>query len=272
MNPRMTFATLMLSLLAACATGAVGAPSVPPSPTRGGATPSDADLDILFMGNSHTAHNDVPGMVAALVRAARPGRTVSTAVAPGWMFLEERARDAASLAVLRSRRWDYVVLQAQAISQSGRYAYPTSGAEQLVRLARQVGAVPVLFAEWPRAGVAEAQTIYDKYVSIARKEPACVAPVPQAFALASERARTIALYADDGNHSGPAGAFLASLILAATMADLSPGALPEVGGLKIDAGTQARLRAIAAEAVQVVAPRRWCPTDTPMQSIAPARS
>jgi hypothetical protein len=179
------------------------------------------------------------------------------------MFLEERSSDPGSLRLLQGRPSDYVVLQAQAISQSGRFSYPTSGAEKLVRMTRHGGALPVLFAEWPRAGVAEAQTIYDTYVSIARKEPACVAPIPQAFALARTRAPEITLYADDGNHSAPAGAFLASLLLAATIADVSPGALPELRELKVDARTQARLREIATEAVQAVAPRRWCPPASP---------
>ncbi len=271
MNQRMTFAILTLALLVACASGAAGPSVAPNARAPVGPTPADADLNILFMGNSHTTHNDVPGLVAALVRAAAPGRSVAATVAPGWMLLEERAGDRGSLASLRGRRWDYVVLQAQALSQSGRFSYPTSGAEQLVRMTRQLGAVPVLFAEWPRAGIAESQTIYDTYVSIARKEPACVAPIPQAFALARTRAPTIRLYADDGNHSSPAGALLASLVLAATMADISPGALPELDGLEVDGGTQAHLRELAAEAVQAVAPRRWCPTAPPMPSSGPGR-
>lgn len=259
MNLRSVFATLMLSLLVACRGGAGGPLSVPQrSP---GVTTTSADIHILFLGNSHTTLNNVPGMVTAMVRAGTPGKSVSTTEAPGWMILEERASDPGSLALLQSRRWDYVVLQAQAISQSGRFSYPTTGAEQLVRMSRQVGAVPVLFAEWPRAGVAESQTIYDRYVSIAMNEPACVAPIPQAFDLARTRVPTISLHADDGNHAAPAGAFLASLILAATITGVSPDTLPAIAGLQVDAGSQASLRGIATETVESIAPRRWCPGD-----------
>jgi len=41
-------------------------------------------------------------------------------------------------------------------------------------MSRQASALPVLFAEWPRAGILETQTVYGKYVSIAMKKRACV--------------------------------------------------------------------------------------------------
>ena len=62
----------------------------------------------------------------------------------------------------------------------------------------------------------------------------------------------------DGNHSAPAGAFLAALILYATITTLSPLDLPPLPQLGIDADTQAVLRAIAAETLQTVPPRQWC--------------
>ena len=215
------------------------------------------------MGNSHTAVNNVPGMVAAMVRAAKPGKTVAATEAPGSMHLDERADDAATLALLQNQRWNYVVLQAQNYSLSGEFFYPTTGAEKLVRLSRQAGALPVLFAEWPRVGIAETQIIYGKYVSIAMKEPACVSPIPQAFDLARARFPLITLHAADGNHSAPAGAFLASLVLFATITGLPTTDLPDVPALGVDADTQLKLRGIANETVQTVAPRLWCPADRP---------
>jgi len=210
------------------------------------------------MGNSHTSNNGLPKMVEAMVAAARPGKSVAAVEAPGWMFLSERANDAASLDLLRHGTWASVVLQAQEYSTSGLFSYPTDGAEALVRMTTQAHAVPVLFPEWPRRGIDESQRIYDLHVSIARDTPACVAPIPQAFDRAVARYPDIDLYAADGNHSSPAGAFLAALVIANTMTGYSPTQLPAFAQFGIDNATQERLRGIAAETVAATPPRQWC--------------
>lgn len=211
------------------------------------------------MGNSHTTVNRLPAMVEAMVRAANPGKTVAALEAPGWMFLEERSVDAASLASLRAGGWKAVVLQAQKYSTSGQLSYPTTGAEALVRETRAAGALPILFPEWPRLGVEETGRIYELHVSIAMREPACVAPVGQAWDLALMRHPNLVLHNPDGNHSAPAGAFLAALVIAATFTQASPSAMPFLPGFGVDAETQALLRAAAADTVAAVPPRRWCP-------------
>jgi hypothetical protein len=230
-------------------------PPPPPPPTVTG------EISLLFMGNSHTTVNNLPGMVVEIVRAANPGRTVQAVVSPSWMFLEERAADAASLELVRGNRWTYVVLQAQKYSESGRFDYPIEGAVALVRLARTVGALPILFPEWPRRGIDETQRIYDLHVSIARREPACVAPIPQAFDLAAARDATLVLHAADGNHSAPAGAFLAALVIAATTAGVVPDQLPALPIAGVEPAVQAQLRRAAAETVLAYRPRQWCPAD-----------
>jgi hypothetical protein len=213
------------------------------------------------MGNSHTVVNDVAGMVTAMLRAATPANGVSGVTAPGFMFLDERVQDAATLQLLRGRRWSVVVLQAQRSSASWTVDYPITGAVALVRMAREAGAVPILFPEWPRRGIVESHLLYNLYLSIAREAPACVAPVPQAFDLALARHPGLVLHAADGNHSSAAGAFLAALILAATATGASPASLPALPGIGVSDEDQARLRGIAAETVATYPPRQACPAD-----------
>ena len=232
---------------------------------RGGATsgppPVDADITLLFMGNSHTSTNGLSTMVADMVRAAKPGQTVASVEAPGWMCLEDRVHDAPSMDLLRSQNWNFVILQAQKYSTSGQFVYSTEEAKELIRVSRVQHAVPVMFPEWPLRNVAETQRIYDLHVSIAQAEPACVAPVGQAWDLALSRDGSLPLYADDGNHSRPAGAFLAALVLFATITGESPLDLPNLPQYPVDAAMQEMLRGIAAETVATVPPRMWCPND-----------
>lgn len=239
--------------------GSTVSPPPPPPPATTG-----AEISLLFMGNSHTSANAMPRMVAAMVRAARPTRNVTAVEAPGWMFLDERAADEASLRLLRSRQWTFVVLQAQKYSSSGAFEYSTDGAMQLVRMARAQSATPILFPEWPRYGIAETQRIFDLHLSIARAEPACVAPIPQAWDGALARFPQLTLHAADGNHSAPPGAFLAALVIAATMTGMPPAQLPFLPDLGVDSDTQALLRSVATETVLAYAPRLYCPQDPPL--------
>src|SRR5215510_11915585 len=95
-------------LLAACGSGGSDSPSASPAlppPAPPPPTTVSADITLLFFGNSHTSVNNVPGMVADMVRAARPGRTVGYYVSPAWMFLEERASDPSAQALLAGQDW-----------------------------------------------------------------------------------------------------------------------------------------------------------------------
>jgi hypothetical protein len=243
---------LALALL----TGSCGGGSL----TGDASVATDADITVLMMGNSHSAVNDLPAQLQAMLRAGLPGRTVAVTLAPGWMFLDERLADPASTALLRSRTWTAVVLQAQKYSTSGRYTYSTGEAEQWVQMARAVGALPVMFPEWPRRGVDETDRIHDLHVLIAQAQPACVAPIGQAWDLAAQRHPSLALHDRDGNHSAPAGAYLTALVLYATTTGGSPLALPALSN-GVATEVQADLRQVAADTVQAFPPRRHCPAD-----------
>jgi hypothetical protein len=241
-------------LLGACVDG--GNPTGPPD-VEG----STADVPMLFMGNSHASLNNLQGMVESMIAPSFPGETVEAVEAPGWMFLEERVDDRASMTLLGKQDWRYVVLQAQKYSTSGCCTYSTEEAKFLIRSAREKNAVPILFPEWPRLGVDETHTIYDLHVSIANVEPACVAPIGQAWDLSLQRHPGLVLHAPDGNHSNEGGAFLAALILAATLTGDSPLDVPVLAGFGVDEDTQALLRAVAADTVVAWPPRQHCPED-----------
>jgi hypothetical protein len=254
-------ALLLAWILAGCGgSGSGGGDPLPPPPPA----PVSGEISLLFFGNSHTSANGLTEMAGAMVRAARPGRTVRVVEAQTWMFLDERATDAASLDLLRSRQWTFVVLQAQKYSSSGLFDYPITGAVALVRAARAQGATPILFPEWPRSGIAETQRIFDLHVSIARAEPACVPPIPQAFDAALARYPQLTLHAADGNHSAPAGAFLAALVIATTMTGTPPTQLPFLAEFPVDGSQQALLRGVAAETTAAIPPRQYCPLDPPL--------
>jgi hypothetical protein len=175
------------------------------------------------------------------------------------MFLDERLGDAASLQLIRSRRWSVVVLQAQKYSTSGQFEYSTASQCDPARARgrRAAGDVPGMAA----TRRAETQRIYDLHATIASKTPACVAPVGQAWDLAQARHPGLALHAGDGNHAVPAGSFLAALVIASAITGKLPQDTPPLAQFGVDAKTQAALRAVATETVQTISPRLHCPAD-----------
>jgi hypothetical protein len=227
-------------------------PSPRPSPRADGVT------RLLFLGNSHTSRNDVPGTVELLLRGVEPDTQVVAVLGPGSMHLEERGVDAETIAAITGRSWDFVVLQAQNYSTSGCCSYPTTGAEALVHLARQQRAVPVLYAEWARRGIEETDRIIEAYQQITEQAPPCLPPVPEAFDIALRRFPTLVLHDRDGNHSSPAGAFLASAVLASAISGRPAATMPALPSIDVRPYVQAQLRAVADDALAALPAQRAC--------------
>lgn len=253
---------LLTAMLAACGGGGGAAtpspsPVVTPPPTAS----ASADISVLMFGNSHSSVSGLSDMLEAMLRAGRPGKTVAVVVAPDYLFLDERFTDPESHRLLDSQKWSALILQAQKYSASGQFEYSTASAVEWVRQARVKGTLAVMFPEWSRRGIDETQRIYDLHVSIAQQQSACVAPIPQAWDLAAQHIPGVVLHADDGNHAAPNGAYLAALMLYATLTGDSPAAVPDLQGFGVTGAMQVRLRAVADEQVHLLAPRQWCPND-----------
>lgn len=244
----------VMGLLVACGGGS----EAPPDRT---APPAAADVSVLMMGNSHAEGGDLPRQLTDLLRAGLPGKTVAVVLAPGRMFLDQRSTDAPSLALLRSQRWTAVVLQAQKYSSSGQVVYSTSEAESLIVLARGVGALPVLFPEWARLGIDETERIHALHTGMARRQPACVAAIGQAWDTALARHPGLRLHEADGNHANEAGAHLTALMLYASLTGQPPRALPAIAGA-VDAQVQQWLRAAADDTLRDHPARQHCPADS----------
>jgi len=74
------------------------------------AAPALAQLEVLFIGNSHTYYNDLPGLVAGLATAG--GHEIYTeASVPGGYSLNQHLSNQTTLGMIASRAWDHVVLQ-----------------------------------------------------------------------------------------------------------------------------------------------------------------
>jgi hypothetical protein len=201
---------------------------------------------ILFVGNSYTFVNDLPGVFAELARSG--GHRVETGMAAeGGLTLAEHVNSAATAGQLAASRWNLVVLQ----EQSQIPAFPQSrtgqmypAARVLVGRIRQAGARPMFFETWahrdgwPENGLRDYSSMQAQvsagYEAIARELGVPVARVGAAWATAHRDDPGIVLWQDDGSHPTAAGTYLAACVFYATVFGQSPAGLAYSAGLPAD--------------------------------------
>jgi|CXWL01.1.fsa_nt_gi hypothetical protein len=178
----------------------------------GAASFSSTNQRILFLGNSHTANYDVPSMVKNLLLSDSIPGTIETRFISGG-FLEDIYRNAQTLNTIRNDKWSHVVLQAHKLSSSHQYTYSTVESIALAREAKKAGSQALFFAEWPRKGIDESNYIYRVYAGLADASDASVMPICYVWDAARSADQKTVLWANDGNHSSQAGAFLAAIVI-----------------------------------------------------------
>jgi lysophospholipase L1-like esterase len=203
-----------------------------------------AAFNVLFIGNSFTARNDLPGLIAGLA-AARGRRMAYRLISAGGASLRTHWNAGHAHEAIRNGRYDAVVLQEQS-------TLPVKNATRMhenVRLfdeaIRAAGAKTVLYMTWARQHAPETQrAITDAYTAISRELDATVVPVGTAWQHFLRRHDQPGLYDKDGSHPSPAGSYLAACVFLAVLFRASPvGIDDEAAGISSE--DRARLQKAA---------------------------
>lgn len=196
----------------------------------------------LFIGNSYTAFNNLPGMVANLA-TANGDTLIHTAHTPGGNTLQQHAGNGTVANYIAQGNWDYVVMQ----EQSQRPSFPPGQvatevlpyAEQLCNDIRAANPCtePVFYMTWGRkfgdalncpvwppvctySGMQ--QRLRDSYLLMGNNNEATVSPVGVAWRTALDSGYVPDLYTSDGSHPSHSGSYLASCVFYATLFQKSP--------------------------------------------------
>lgn len=215
----------------------------------------------LFIGNSYTFYNDVPAQVVALAAEAGHALAVET-VAEGGADVQLHWEKTGARQRIADGGFDTLVLQDQSGGPLHDRPRFDEYAPLLARAGIAAGARIVWYQTWARAAAHAAyrdawtggnpremtRRVRDAYRAIAKTSGGIVAPAGDAWLLALEADPDLVLHDEDLHHAGPAGSHLSALVLAGTIAGVTPLAaryLPE----GVDEKVAIRLRVAADRAL-----------------------
>ena len=190
---------------------------------RGTALENRQALRVLFVGNSLTYTNDLPGIVTAFARADGQRAFESRTIAYPNYSLEDHWNNQDARREISKGRWDYVVLQqGPSASKEGRALlldYSRRFAEEI----RKIGGKPALYSVWPSANrMQDFRGVSESYRQAAEAVEGIVFPVGDAWLNAWTVSPTLELYSSDGFHPSAAGSYLAGLVIYEQLYNRSP--------------------------------------------------
>lgn len=218
-------------------------------------TPDPPGLRILFIGNSLTFQNDLPGLVRAVSGTAGKGPELEVrAVAFPDFSLEDHWNRGDALAAIDEGGWAVVVLQQGPSTLPRNRAHLVEWAGRFAERIRAVGARPALYGIWPPRSQPDGfDLVRDSYAEAAEAADGILMPVGEAWRIALARDPALPLYAEDGFHPTELGSVVAAYVIWQRLTGRSPVGLPpviEIGSTRrIDLGERAALlQEAAAEA------------------------
>ena len=114
-----------------------------------------AQTHVLFLGNSYTGVNNLPGLVKRVAMSAGDTIIVDSKT-PGGRQIKQHAQDPDVFSALRSKKWDYVVIQCQSQEPSLSHNYVNTNvfpyAKTLCDSIRKIDSctVPMFYMTWGR--------------------------------------------------------------------------------------------------------------------------
>ena len=176
----------------------------------GSSVAEPAPLRVLFIGNSLTAANDLPEMVAALAASTSPALAFSqqSLTVPGFS-LEDHWHRGEARRLLKSERWTHVVLQQGPSSLMESQVLLREYAARFAGEARANGTAVVLYGVWPeRARLRALDAVTASYARAAEDAKGALVAAGEGWRAAWARNPSLALYGPDDFHPSPLGGAL----------------------------------------------------------------
>ncbi|MEP6834641.1 MAG: hypothetical protein ABJB74_14695 [Gemmatimonas sp.] len=168
---------------------------------------------VLFVGNSLTYTNDLPGVFQDLAIAGGYDVGVTTLAYPN-VALIDYLSDANAMSVIGRGTWDFVVLQQGTTSVAVCRDTLVLAAQLMDPYIRRGGGVPALMMTWPSADRQQVfPNVHDSFALAAQTVNGMLLPVGDAWLEAWKVNPEQPLYSGDGYHPSQFGTYLAALVI-----------------------------------------------------------
>jgi hypothetical protein len=190
-------------------------------------------IKMLFIGNSFTARNDVPGLLARL--AELRGHTVEhNLISAGGASLRAHWNAGKAAEAIQKTHYDYVVLQEQSTLPIKNATRMHENIRLFDEAIKAAGSRTVLYMTWARRHAPESQAVLtEAYLTIGRALNALVVPVGLAWQQVLAMDDQPVLHDKDDSHPTIAGSMLAACVFFATLFGEDPtGIALEIPGIE----------------------------------------
>lgn len=188
---------------------------------------------VLFIGNSYTFFYDMPEMIVKIADSApiKSEGLLIQAITKGGATLKQHWNENIAPSLVKSQKWDYIVLQEQSIWAMfpERRLETKQYAKNFADLASLNNATPVIYQTWPRKEFSGwyqqpqyadnlknythmQDTIKIQTEAVANFADTKIVPVSDYWGLTKNQETNIELYDPDGSHPSVQGSYLTALI------------------------------------------------------------
>jgi hypothetical protein len=185
-------------------------------------TKLEKPIKILFIGNSFTQRNDLPGLLSSLA-ADRNLSIQHQLISSGGASLRNHWNAGKAAAAINTGEFDYVVLQEQSTLPAKNSVRMAENVRLFDPLIKDAGARMVLYMTWAREHSPETQqAITDAYNKIGDELGAIVVPVGSVWKTLLAKHDEPVLYDRDQSHPTLAGSYLAACVFLAVLLKKDP--------------------------------------------------
>ncbi len=206
------------------------------------ATPGSASLRVLFIGNSLTYVNDLPGTLAGIALSGGDTIHVEMVARPNYALIDHLTQHSGAEEAIARGGWNVVVLQQGPTSLPVNRDSLILWTRMFDPMIRAVGARPALYMVWPAAGrPQDFDAVRTSFQAAAQAVDGIFLPAGVAWVDAWQRNATLPLYGSDGFHPSPLGTWLAALTIYEALTGHDPRQLPPraaVNGIALEVPEQ----------------------------------
>lgn len=211
---------------------------------------------VLFIGNSLTYFNDLPGTVSQLASSVNETVAVASVARPNLALIDHVNGKSNAVEVIQTGDWDYVVLQQGPSSLDLSRDTLILATRLLDPYIRAAGGRSALLMVWPESSRFEFfDEVRVSYQLAAQEVDGLFLPAGEAWLAAWAVDPQLALYGPDGYHPSELGTYLAALVVYEGITGHDARSLPVeaiVAGQKLGV-PPARVRLLQGAAHEAVA-------------------